>query len=346
MASGEKLQGGGLSKRAAQKAETFAKSLLELGALARRPEDNALPLEGKGIRALSAHDAVALAIERSGVADRLEAEGTQESENRLENLNQLLSAAAQYVRDAKAEGEPTDAQGFLEAASLMSDGDGTRVDDSAESVTLMTLHAAKGLEFGVVFLVGMEENGFPHGRALGEDADPSELEEERRLAYVGMTRAKRELLLTWALRRMVRGEYKRRSPSRFLRELPQGEVRGDVPGQNRSSPSPARNTAEVRASALNAVRKRTGHSFGLHETGDEPAPENDDVQVELDPAYAAPIEAAADLQSGTRVVHQTFGQGRVVGLRGDGRMLRALVRFDQERQPRVILARHLGRLSG
>jgi DNA helicase-2/ATP-dependent DNA helicase PcrA len=310
----------GLSKRAQNGAAVFAKSILELGELSRRQE---------GAEVLSAHDAVALAVERSGVAERLAAEGSFESEGRLENLNQLLSAAAQYVDDAKAQGENPDAQGFLEAASLMSDADGTgQVQADDDAVTLMTMHAAKGLEFPVVFLVGLEESGFPHGRALAEDADPSELEEERRLAYVGMTRAQRELRLTWAARRMVRGEHKRRQPSRFLRELPEGEIHGDVPG----------------AMGRRAQRRPSLLPVEVGEP-DPPRANSDEMRVELDPAYAAPVQSAQDLASGARVVHQTFGLGRVVGLRGGGRMLRALVRFDNDRQPRMILARHLGMLS-
>jgi len=148
----------------------------------------------------------------SGYLDALKQEHSAESEGRLENLEELMNVTSQY--DATAEGEPSLAA-FLETVALMSDID--TVEEGGEAVTLMTLHSAKGLEFPVVFLVGLEEGIFPHSRSLGSD---TELEEERRLCYVGMTRAKEELHLTHAHRRSLYGTPSFNRRSRFLDDIP------------------------------------------------------------------------------------------------------------------------------
>ena len=159
------------------------------------------------IRKLQAEPATIIeeALERSGYLAELQNERSVEAEGRLENLSELVGMAREY--------ETVD--DFLEQVSLVSDTDD--IDEEESTVTLMTLHAAKGLEFPVVFLVGMEDGVFPHVRALG---DPSELEEERRLAYVGITRAMQKLHLTSAWSRMMHGQTQYNPPSRFLDEIP------------------------------------------------------------------------------------------------------------------------------
>ncbi len=160
----------------------------------------------------------------SGYLDDLRAEHTQDAQNRLDNLQELVNVAAQY--DAAAE-EPS-LGGFLESVALVADID--MADDSGDAVTLMTLHSAKGLEFPVVFLVGLEEGVFPHSRSLSSD---SELEEERRLCYVGMTRAREELRLLHAHRRSLYGQPSFSRPSRFLSEIPAELLDSDsVPDPN------------------------------------------------------------------------------------------------------------------
>jgi DNA helicase II / ATP-dependent DNA helicase PcrA len=154
---------------------------------------------------------VAMAVDRSGLRAALMAEGTLEAQGRVENLDELENVAAEYDSD---DGEPT-LTGFLEEVALQSDAD--LVDQSHGQVTLMTVHNAKGLEFDVVLMTGMEEGIFPHARA----DDPEALEEERRLCYVGMTRARRRLLLTHAETRAIHGGREYRLPSRFLTEIPQ-----------------------------------------------------------------------------------------------------------------------------
>jgi len=161
----------------------------------------------------SVADLVEAVLDRSGYLESLEAERTIEARGRIENLEELVGVAREY--DAAAQ-EPS-LSGFLQEISLYSDQDALRSDeDDGGQVTLMTLHNAKGLEFRAVFMIGMEEGIFPHARSIEENS----LEEERRLAYVGMTRAKERLTLTHALRRNLYGRADANLPSRFLDELP------------------------------------------------------------------------------------------------------------------------------
>jgi DNA helicase-2/ATP-dependent DNA helicase PcrA len=152
-------------------------------------------------------------LDRTGFAEALEAERTIEARGRLENLEELVGVAREYEQSAQ---EPS-LSGFLQEISLYSDQDALRGDDDGGLVTLMTLHNAKGLEFRAVFMLGLEEMIFPHARSIEENS----LEEERRLCYVGMTRAKERLTLTHAMRRNLFGRSEANLPSRFLDELPE-----------------------------------------------------------------------------------------------------------------------------
>ena len=156
-------------------------------------------------------DAMRFMLDRTGYGKMLEQEGTPESEGRLENLAELVNAAAEAAERGESLGD------FLDHAALVADADA--VDEHAQ-VSLLTLHNAKGLEFPIVFLAGMEEGLFPHQRSM---ASAAALEEERRLCYVGMTRARKRLYLTWAKfrRRFGGGEQERTVPSRFLSEAPE-----------------------------------------------------------------------------------------------------------------------------
>ncbi|HZT15996.1 MAG TPA: UvrD-helicase domain-containing protein [Gaiellaceae bacterium] len=152
-------------------------------------------------------------LDRTGYRESLEAERTIESRGRLENLEELVGVAREYEQNAQ---EPS-LSGFLQEISLYSDQDALRGDeDGTGMVTLMTIHNAKGLEFRAVFMIGMEEMVFPHARSIEENA----IEEERRLCYVGMTRAKERLTMTHASRRSLFGRAESNLPSRFLDELP------------------------------------------------------------------------------------------------------------------------------
>lgn len=176
-------------------------------------------MEGLRARALvvTVRTLVDEVLEKSGYRERLENVGDIEAESRLENLRELSNVAAEFEGEPGIEG----LQGFLERVSLRSQSD--EIKDEAGRVTLMTIHNAKGLEFPVVFLAGMEEGLFPHSRTL---ENPVELEEERRLCYVGMTRAMNRLYLTRARRRRMGGEYRPSAASSFLREIPSELLKG------------------------------------------------------------------------------------------------------------------------
>jgi DNA helicase-2/ATP-dependent DNA helicase PcrA len=202
-------------------------------------------------------------------------DGTPQGEARQENVRELLSVAREYQDEGLA--------GFLEEVALVSDLDGA--DFSGDAVTLMTLHAAKGLEFPVVFMIGLEESILPHSRAL---YDQNEMEEERRLCYVGMTRARQELYMTYASSRLLYGGVQHNPPSRFLSE---------IDGQ-----SQAIGNSEV-----------SGHealfSFGLDHGQQEKIPQAPVVTDE--PRYVP------DLNEGDGVRHQIFGTGTVMEIEGD-----------------------------
>ncbi len=156
-------------------------------------------------------------IEETGYVKELEAEDTEESRARIENIDELISKTVSYEEAMKDMGEPATLSGFLEEIALIADID--TVDPSQDYVVLMTLHSAKGLEFPHVFLAGMEDGIFPGYMSISS-GDPSDMEEERRLCYVGITRAMKELTLTSAQQRMLRGEVQYNRVSRFVREIP------------------------------------------------------------------------------------------------------------------------------
>ena len=168
------------------------RALEDLGALIARLGERrtALPLPALIDEVLAA----------SGYRDALKAERTAEADTRLENLEELVAASEEFVVARELEGVPADLPAFLDSVSLVADTD--ELDPETAGVTLMTLHSAKGLEFPVVFLTGLEEGVFPHSRSMSE---PEELEEERRLCYVGLTRARQRLLLSYALHRRIQG---------------------------------------------------------------------------------------------------------------------------------------------
>ncbi len=168
----------------------------------------------EAVQARPLHEALAFIEERTGYRRMLEQENTPESQARLENLNELMNAAAEAVERGETTGD------FLDHAALVAQADAL---DEASQITLMTIHNAKGLEFPVVFMAGMEDGLFPHSRSLLSEAA---MEEERRLCYVGMTRAEKRLVLSWAKyrRRFGGGEQERTMASRFLKEIPSNLV--------------------------------------------------------------------------------------------------------------------------
>ena len=156
-------------------------------------------------------------IRLTGYVTELEAEGTEEADERIENIDELISKTESYQEAMEEQGQPATLSGFLEEIALIADIDS--VDPDQDYVLLMTLHSAKGLEFPRVFLVGMEDGIFPSYMSIVSD-DKSDLEEERRLCYVGITRAMEDLTLTSARQRMIRGDVQYNKVSRFVREIP------------------------------------------------------------------------------------------------------------------------------
>jgi len=217
-------------------------------------------------------------LSASGYMDLLRSERTEEAQARLENLQELVSVTATYDESAEAPnlGE------FLESVALIADVDS--LTEEGEAVTLMTLHSSKGLEFPVVFMMGMEEGVFPHSRALGSD---TELEEERRLCYVGMTRAREELNLTYARRRALYGQPNFNPRSRFIEDLP-GNLLDQLPGS--ATPPP---------SGLRTVRAERS---GAYTTIEAAAPDVPKAVTQWTPPF----------KIGQKVTHRKFGVGVVV----------------------------------
>ncbi|HEU4395572.1 MAG TPA: 3'-5' exonuclease, partial [Planctomycetota bacterium] len=259
----------------------------------------------------SVADLLAAVLARSGYEDWIAEHWPDDSEERLENVQELVSAAR--ARDDRPEGE-TGLSGFLEEAALVADQD--RYDPSVPRVTLMTLHACKGLEFPRVFLVGVEEGVLPHARSSRRDdgygEDESGIEEERRLLFVGMTRARRSLWLSAGLRASgwTGGDS---GPSRFLEEIA-------GPGVLRTSR--VRFAAPPAPPAWDEPRPRP---FGRR----APAPDEGGAVFEPDPLPVEPVARGAGVpfRVGQRVRHERFGTGRIRRLDPHGASFRATVEF-------------------
>ena len=269
----------------------------------------------------------------------------EDGEDRLENLQSLYRAAGDYEEDSRAAGNTPTLTEFLERASLTSETD---QGGTSDAVTLMTLHAAKGLEFSSVFLVGLEENMLPGSRALNSD-DPEDLLEERRLCYVGMTRARHRLVLTMTERRMIYGEYRFGEPSRFLTELAPEVIRehmaGDIAALLPKTPMRAAWQADLARPGI----PRTVDRGQTRVVYDSPPPRPrrspvvasrmDVVDVDLD-AEDVLMDDGGVFRAGSRVKHPMHGQGTVVDIRGSGPEARVEVEFPEAGKRRIV-ARYL-----
>jgi DNA helicase-2/ATP-dependent DNA helicase PcrA len=263
---------------------------------------------------------VSVVIERtldaSGYWQDLRDEQSEEAEGRLQNLSELISAAREFET---REQEPT-LGGFVDQLSLLSEVDEEQGSASAD-VWLMTLHAAKGLEFPTVIMAGMEEGLFPHSRS---SEDPAELEEERRLCYVGLTRAERRLILTSAARRRVFGEYHSTTPSRFLEEIPSALL-------------------DVRESAYSTSRpSRTAGGWGSRDDSGyhrrRPLPGRSRLAKEEATVYSYEDEDQSRLEfrAGMRVRHPSFGIGTVVSVEPGHDDAKLVVRFASVGQKKLM----------
>ena len=297
----------GLSGKAAKGAERFVALLDELRPL---------------VATVNAGDLVQLAAERSGYLAELEAEHSPEADGRIENVGELVTVAEDF----------DDVSEFLETVALVADSD--EIDESATRVSLMTLHTAKGLEYPAVFMVGMEDGIFPHFRALGE---PAELEEERRLCYVGITRARRFLFMSHAWVRTLWGQTSRNIPSRFLAEVPADLVK-DV---GLVSTARAASTSVRRAPSGDAPtferfrdvadswtrgREKDTRSGRAAASGDAKRPRSSTGAEQL------------GLVAGDAVVHDHWGPGTVVSTKGEGERAQATVRFSNVGEKHLLLS--------
>ena len=239
-------------------------------------------------------------LEQSGLLAELVNSADPQDEGRVENLQELVSVATEYEESEVDDGEEISLSGFLEDVSLVADSD--QIPDGEDHggvVTMMTLHTAKGLEFPTVFLTGMEEGIFPHSRTLGERA---EIEEERRLAYVGLTRARQRLYLSRSEYRSSWGAPTYNPPSRFLAEIPESVISWNT--------------------VTSSLKPRTSapRSFG-------PPPR----------ATGKKVESTIVLEVGDRVSHDTFGLGKVVAVNGSGDRAEATIDFGSSGEKRLLL---------
>ena len=253
-------------------------------------------------------------IEETGYVAELEAEGTDEAQSRIENIDEFMSKVVSYEEGTD---EPT-LSGFLEEVALVADIDG--LDDNSDYVVLMTLHSAKGLEFPNVYLAGMEDGLFPSYMSITADNSDQEIEEERRLAYVGITRAKEHLTITSARMRMVRGQTQYGAVSRFVKEIPSELLKGEIyePKNYRDEP--------MQESTYQKARKAfrsTPVSYGSR------TPQYTPVTNQRSFESSNTTGAALSYQVGDRVRHMKFGDGEVKAIVAGGRDYEVTVDFDK-----------------
>ena len=287
------LDRGALSGAAANKVKAFVELIESFGP---RADDTPYP------------QLTADLIEETGYGPQLRAEKTEEARNRMDNLQQLLAGMEEHQA---SEGTLQD---YLEQVALITDLDS--YDQSLDRVTLMTLHAAKGLEFPIVFMAGMEEDIFPHSRSGGGQ---EELEEERRLCYVGMTRAMQKLYLTNARRRRIYGDFKFNPPSRFLGEIPPSLIGRETP---------------------DGLRKSSSHNLASLFDQAEPDFTDEDPFFDDDEVRMVP-DAEEGLRIGLQVRHIKFGVGTVRRIEGQGDNQKVTVYFHRF-GPKKLLVRFAG----
>lgn len=266
-------------------------------------------------------------IETTGYVRELEAEGTDEAEARIENIDELISKAVDYE---EAQEHPT-LDGFLEEVALVADIDS--LDADSDYVVLMTLHSAKGLEFPNVYLAGMEDGLFPSYMSIVSDNAEAEIEEERRLAYVGITRAMKNLTITSARVRMVRGQTQYGKVSRFVKEIPPQLLAGEI-YEPKSYEEP------VEESSFQKARKafrstptysgEVGEGYGSTFKSKKPAaPVYTKVSNQRDFGSGATEKGGLSYEVGDRVRHMKFGEGEVTSIVAGGRDYEVTVDFDK-----------------
>ena len=277
---------------------------------------------------MSITDLLREVIEKTGYMESLDSEDKEDAQARKENIDELINKAAAYEEAAEDRDEPATLSAFLEEVALVADIDS--LDEEQDYVVIMTLHSAKGLEFPHVYLAGMEDGLFPSYMTITSD-DRDDLEEERRLCYVGITRAEQELTLTCARRRMVRGETQYNKISRFIKEIPAElldtgsrriEPETEVPVQQNTY-AHAREAFRARAFGAaysNGAGKNSGVSSGKSSQGL--------ASLQKGSQLAAGSGGSPDYAEGDRVRHVKFGEGTVLEIRSGGRDYEVTVDFD------------------
>lgn len=277
-------------------------------------------------------------LNKTGYTKALENENTVEAETRIQNLEEFLTVAIEF-EDESAENSLGE---FLEGLTLSSDIDG--MEDEEDSVTLMTLHSAKGLEFPAVFLVGMEEGIFPGHQAIGE---PKELEEERRLCYVGITRAKQYLFLTCSKQRTIFGSTTYNSPSRFLQEIPEELLEGYQEAFE-SNKEHSYGNSSYEWEYGNKVSKVTTYKMnnvggGLASTQSNKTKTNSNYNFRTPESFLSNLnkktESNIDLskyKAGVRVFHKKFGEGTINYVEQEGEDLKVDINFDKAGHKRLM----------
>ncbi len=267
---------------------------------------NLLDLLRADCQGLKASEIYHQVLDRTEYVLRLKEENTPESLARIDNLEELDNAIRQFEQER---GEEANLQSFLEEIALISDVD--RMQDEDNFVTLMTLHISKGLEFPVVFMVGLEEGLFPSSRSY-DPSDPESLEEERRLCYVGMTRARERLFMTYARSRRVWGQEQSHPPSRFLDEIPEDLT--------------LRLSAVRRPSFVDRFRGSASDETLAAPGGRSRSAASEDFAQAM-PNYEDFSDEAVSFKKGMRVRHPTFGVGSIYQVEGSGELQKVSVMF-------------------
>ncbi|QEW02301.1 ATP-dependent helicase [Microbacterium lushaniae] len=286
-------------------------AIAHLDAVLAEAREIMLPASGELAPPTAVADGLTLLLNKSGYFDALRASRDPQDEARLENLDELIAVAREFARN-NPEGTVVD---FLTEVALVSDADD--LEDASGSVSLMTLHTAKGLEYDAVFVTGVEEDLLPHRISAGEPGGP---QEERRLFYVGITRARKRLYLSLAMTRAQFGEVSVAMPSRFLQEIPADLV------DWRQSPGDVNSRGGMQSRALNARPRRPGQG----RYGDDLVPKSSAID-KFPNRIPAKVRDNGDMElaAGDRIRHDDFGEGHVDAITGEGAKRVAHVRFEK-----------------
>ena len=296
----------GLGK-AAEKIKKFTEQIEEFR---RRMEDDNY----------SIRDLIEDILEETGYKKELEAEGEIESQTRLENIEELINKAVSYADNS----EHPDLNEFLEEVALVADVDS--LDESESRVTLMTLHSAKGLEFPRVYLAGLEDGLFPSMMSIMSD-DKSDVEEERRLCYVGITRARQDLMITAARQRMINGETRYSKVSRFVEEIPSYLLDQEKLPSRLSPKKDSFNDSSLpwgsykKPAGVSSFGKPAGSAFSAYSSSKAPQPS-------FGKAFTVQKASSLDYGVGDRVKHIKFGAGTVKSVKDGGKDFEVTVEFD------------------